>query len=219
MNRISLKKYRKLRTDSHSIVWHNPVLAQGLALPFAIAATTSLMNGVTLSAIMLGVVMVPAGLYRAFGAKTEGWLRPVLYSTANILVVWVFMNFVAGIQPAVIDSLGIYLPMVAVNTITMRLVSDDFAGGAGFVKQAFLNWVGLAVVICIISAIREVLGAGTLWGMAVSIGIPSLSPVLYPFGGFIIVGFLAAGLKGANRLIMRMLSQRGRKRTGRAAHE
>lgn len=219
MNRISLKKYRKLRTDSRSIIWRNPVLAQGLALPFAIAASTSLMNGLALSAIMLGVILIPALLYHAFGARIEDWLRPIVYSTVNIFVVWGFMRFLAGFRPAIIDSLGIYLPMVAVNTITMRMVSDDFSEEGGAIRQAFLNWAGFAVIICLISAIREVLGTGTLLGISLNLGIPSLGPVLYPFSGFIIVGFFAAGLKGANRLVMRLLSRRGIRRAGGAARD
>lgn len=208
MNKANLRKYRKLRAESGHILWDNPVLAQGLALPFAIAATTSLKNGVALSAAMLGALIVPALIFRQIGSRLESWLRPVLYSGVNLIVMLVLMRLFSG-WPDVIDSLGIYLPMVVANTLIMYLVSDASGGQSGGVIVRAINlWAGYSFAVCFLSALRELLGAGTLWGVPVNLKIPSMSPLLYPFGGFILVGFVAAGLKGLDRLTLRLLSRR-----------
>lgn len=198
MLRTNLKKYRKFRDETRNLLWKNPVLAEGLALPFAIAATTSLINGIVLSLAMLGAVMVPAIAYHVYGTSVSGWLKPVLYSTINIFVVLIAVLLLSG-TPAIIDSLGIYLPMVALNTITMRMVSDDYNESGNPVHNAFFSWVGFSAVILVLSAIRELIGLGTLFGQPVSIGLPVLSPVAFTFSGFILVGFLAAAVRCADR--------------------
>jgi electron transport complex protein RnfE len=217
--RATLRKYRKIRTESGHILWNNPVLTQGLALPFAIAATTSLKNGVVLSAAMLGALVCSALVYRRFGARFEVWMHPILYSSVNLLVLLGFMRIISG-WPAVIDSLGIYLPMVASNTLIMHMASGGLKAEGSALVQSLRIWAGFSFAVCFLSALRELLGAGTLWGIPMGVGIPSLSPMLYPFGGFILVGFVAAGLKGLDRLTLRILSRRGTlKREGGVAGE
>ena len=57
------------------------------------------------------------------------------------------------------------------------------------------------MVICLVSAIREIWGNGTIWGYPCE-GIVPVSGMLLPFSGFILLGFLASPLhKLRDRLI------------------
>ena len=66
--------------------------------------------------------------------------------------------------------------------------------------DAVWTTVGFSCVMCLVSAIREIFGKGTLWDMPIGSFEGNVS-FLLPFTGFIIVGFLAAGARWLTPLL------------------
>lgn len=74
---------------------------------------------------------------------------------------------------------------------------------------------GFALAACAVGALRELLGKGTLMGRPAE-GMPfSVPAVLLPFAGFLIVGFLAAGIQKLRHFLNKPI----RKQKERARHE
>jgi len=60
--------------------------------------------------------------------------------------------------------------------------------------------VGFSLVMCIVSAFREILGKGTIWDAPIGKMQGNIS-FLLPFMGFIIIGFLAAAISKINMIL------------------
>ena len=181
----------------NGLIFRNPIVMEALGLFPIIAGGTSLKNGVVLSAVM-GFVMIPICLCTsAFGAKIAPWVRAALYVlfTALLLVPATFIaNFF--MPNTVITVSTLFIPLIAVNAlITVRAERYSIKHGLfpTFI-DTLANVLGFALVICSVSAIREILGSATLWGNALPWENKAYGLVM-PFGGFIILGFMSAFIK------------------------
>jgi len=98
-------------------------------------------------------------------------------------------------MPDLAESLGIFIPLIVVNCIILAR-AEAFAS-KNSVGLSALDGLGMGLgftlALSLISAVRELLGAGTLWGVQI-LGAayePMLVFILAP-GGFIVLGLLIA---------------------------
>lgn len=180
-----------------SFLLNNIVLIQAIGICPILAVSTSLKNGVVLS-LCTAAVLVPASLFMSFfGENIPSWLRPPIYTVGAALI----LLGAAAITDSFIShelyaSLYVFLPLTAVNT----LVSYR-AGGFSVSHQpvvaltdSIASTLGFGLVICMISALREALASGTLWGVPVNTGL-RLPESALPFAAFILLGFMSALLQ------------------------
>ena len=102
---------------------------------------------------------------------------------------------VKAFVPALDSALGIFLPLIVVNCIILGR-AESFAG-KNPVLPSILDGVGMGlgftIALTIMGSIREIIGAGTWFGMQIipkSID-PMLILILAP-GGFFVFGILMA---------------------------
>lgn len=88
------------------------------------------------------------------------------------------------------------MPLLAVNSL-IALHCERFAVKHNF-KATALDAVSAgfsyAAVILIVGVVREILGSGTVYSVKLNIPV-KLPGLLMPFGGFLLLGFMAAALK------------------------
>ncbi len=185
----------------NGILARNPVLVAAMGMCPVVAAGVTLKNGVALS-ILLGALLVPSCvlssvLYR----RLPRWLRtPALVMGAAVLyagAAWALSRMTYNMPAA----LGIYAPIMVVNSIVISR-SEQFAARHTVLPaltDAVSSALGFSVVVCFCSAVRELLAFGTLWGKTVLSGYQSISAVALPCFGFVILGYLAAAVKGIRR--------------------
>ena len=99
--------------------------------------------------------------------------------------------------PDLNKSLGVFIPLIVVNCIILAR-AEAFAsknGPVASIVDGITMGVGYTLALILISAIRELLGNGTLAGLKImgSSYKPMLIAIL-PAGGFIILGCLIAGI-------------------------
>jgi H+/Na+-translocating ferredoxin:NAD+ oxidoreductase subunit E len=116
-------------------------------------------------------------------------------------------------------SLGIYIPLVAVNCIVLERVADPDAGrrsqkhGSRIFRalwKAGVSGAGFAISLIVISLVRETLGSGTITlfpvgnfsGTLVVAGIAAAPAraLIYAGGGLLCLGYLAGAVRLAGRL-------------------
>lgn len=184
----------------NGLLFKNPVLIGAIGLCPVIAAGTSLKNGAALSLILV-ILLVPACLLFSFiGEYIPMWLRPpVLLVLAGALYIPARL-LTEQLLPDVLPAMGIYAPLMAANAIITSRAKNfavrhiyyaaavDAAGCAA----------GFAAVICVASAIREVMISGSLWGHALFPQFAGLPAARYVSMGFILIGFLAAVIQNVN---------------------
>ena len=185
-------------------VLDNPVLVLGLSLGPVIAISQSLKAGVSLS-VAFSIIIVPVLVIFGFiPVKLPKSLRIILCSLLSCVFFVPAFWFAKTIFPEVNDKVGIFLPLMVVNPI---ISSRSSVAIKDYVPlRSMLNGLETALsfslVMCIVSLIREIIGTGTVWDKPV-LNITGNISFLLPFMGFIIVGFLAAGVK---KLIMLNIS-------------
>ncbi|MFR9189382.1 MAG: Rnf-Nqr domain containing protein [Anaerotruncus massiliensis (ex Togo et al. 2019)] len=80
------------------------------------------------------------------------------------------MPLILPISPEVADSLGIYVPILSINTILLTLCAR-YERPADRPVMALVDAaaysLGFALAMCLIAFFRELLGAGSLWWVPV----------------------------------------------------
>lgn len=175
----------------------NTVLVQGLGICPIIAVGTTLQNAVALTVCTFAVLLPSSLLMSAIGKKLSPVLRAPLYTLLAMLMM-VACAFVMNtyVSPELYASLYVFLPLMAVNTLFTY-----HAGGFSIGRHPLLaltdaagTSLGFGLVICIVSALREMATGGTIWGYDLGFTV-RLPEVAYPFAAFILIGFMAALLQ------------------------
>lgn len=115
---------------------------------------------------------------------------------AFIVVIATFVTIVEMVMnayvPALADSLGIFIPLIVVNCIVLGR-AESFASKNGLIPSLFDGLgigLGFTLALTLLGALREFLGTGKIFSMAVyPEQFGSLIFVLAP-GAFIVLGYL-----------------------------
>ncbi|WRS26664.1 Rnf-Nqr domain containing protein [Oscillospiraceae bacterium MB08-C2-2] len=215
LNLQAAKNYRKKHKYSGYLLRNNPVLTMGLALPFAVVATTSMKNGVSMALEMM-MIHLPTMLLALLIKKNlpmPRWLRIL----ANVMISTVFMVLARAVIVRLFqdipNSMGAYLYLLSINSMTLLQADtmDRKTPVEAALAASFASAMGFALVVCSLSFFREVAGNGTIWGVAVPWGF-KLRGLLTPFSGFILVGVMVAFFRSLNRRVLGLLLLTNRNR-------
>ncbi len=183
----------------------NIVLVQAIGLCPIIAIGVNLKYGVTL-AVCTALVLLPASLFMSLlGDRLPPWSRAPLYTVgAAAILLGAAVVIDRFISHELYAALYLFLPLMAVNT----LVSYR-AGGfsvshepAVALTDALASSLGFGLVICLVSALREIASSGTLWDIPLDIDL-RLPEAALPYAAFIMLGFMAAFLQWLKSLLAR----------------
>lgn len=192
---FGIKRSEAGRIALSGLIYQNPTFVLLLGMCPTMATTTSLQNGVGMGLSTAAVL--------ACSNLAISLLRKVIPNEVRIAsYVVVIATFVTAVDllmqafiPSLSEALGLYIPLIVVNCIILGR-AEAFASknepGKSFLDGVFTG-LGFTGALAILGAIREILGAGTIWG----IPVPVLSAypaglILSPCGGFITLGCLIA---------------------------
>lgn len=172
---------------------HNPVLTQAIGICSIAAIFTTLKLGVIMSLILSAVLIVCEVLSALVLKKLSRWLRISVYMLISVALLIPMMFLLDKNNSELYASMGIYLPLLAVNSLIV-IRCEKFAVKNN-VKLALFDAiaasVGFVAASAVVGAIREILAYGTIWGKSVSVPV-KLSGMALPFGGLVVLGFVAA---------------------------
>ncbi len=183
-------------TFVENAVTRNIVLTQAMGICPIIAAGVTLRNGVVLT-VCTAAVLLPLGfIMPLFGNRLPTWVRPVVYVLlATLMLVGAAFLLENYISPELYAQLYLYIPLIAVNMLHAHGSSmTRSTHPIETVIEALGSTLGFGMVICAISAIREVVSFGTIWGNPVDIE-RTLPEAVAPFAAFIMLGFMSAFLQ------------------------
>lgn len=188
-------KNKYLSVFTNGLLRENPTLRLVLGTCPTLAVTTAAVNGIGMG-IAATVVLVCSNAVIAL-------LRNVIPEKVRIpAFITIIAGFVSVVQmlvkafaPSIDQSLGIYLPLIVVNCII--LARAEMFASKNAVVPSILDGLGMGIgftaVLTLMGSIRELLGAGTLFGITVTKNF--MSPMiifLLPPGGFFVFGMLIA---------------------------
>ena len=181
------------------LLTQNPVLVQMLGLCSTMAITTSIMNGLGMGVSVLIILTAANVVISAIRKIVPDKIRIAMF----IVVIAGFVTIVDLLLQAfaqdIAESLGVFIPLIVVNCIILAR-AESFASKNKPLAAAvdgLCQGVGYTLVLLVMSAIRELLGSGTLAGTAVFPGEYAAQMMALPVGGFLTLGFLIALMQWA----------------------
>lgn len=197
----NLKEKLSLKGSLDYIFFANPVLAGGLVIGELAAGAANLQSGVALAITFLFVTMPVLLFAAAVGKFLPKWSRIMVYMLISGAMLLPSYFACRSISATVLDSVGIYLPLLAVSTVPALYsmqVSEKHDLPKAFFDGLFIS-LGFGLAAVFLGGIREIIGFGSLWGVKFSEN--SFSAVRLPFWGFILLGFMAAGVSAVRALL------------------
>ncbi len=190
------KKVSKLAILTKGIIKENPVLVLLLGTCPTLATTSSALNGlgmgVSATAVLICSNIVISLLAKFIPDKVRIPCYIVVIAGFVTVVQFVLQAFV----PALYASLGLFIPLIVVNCIILGR-AEMFAAKNGPIDSA-LDGIGMGLgftlALGMMGAIREIIGAGTIFGVALPwlSAHPILVIALAPGGFFVYACLIAA---------------------------
>lgn len=180
---------------SNGLFKENPTFRLVLGTCPTLAVTTAVFNGIGMG-IAAAAVLIGSNLIISLIKKiVPNEVRIPIYVVVIATFVTVVQMLIQAFSPELDKQLGIFIPLIVVNCIILAR-AEAFAA-----KNPPLNSVmdgigmglGFTVALTIISAVREILGAGTFFGMQLfGAGFEPALIMILPPGGFLVFGLSIA---------------------------
>lgn len=190
------KNFKRKLTRLNMIFLRNPILVEGLAVATAVMTTTKLIDA-TAVCIALWVMALPTALIVfPLNNKFPHYAKAVIYAIlASLMYIPAYFLVRSYSQQAVAD-LTIYLPLLVVSEVIIARNEKKTKRRrfSAYSINTVFDLVGITIVLFVVAAIREFFAYGTFYG--IDLGVKFKIPVVTEeFMGFIIVGYLCAGLR------------------------
>ena len=185
----------KLKVFSNGLLKENPSLRLVLGTCPTLAVTTLAVNGLGMGLAATFVLVCSNIALSALRTIIPDKVRLPAYITVIATFVTVLQMLVKAFVPALDSALGIFLPLIVVNCIILGR-AEMFASKNSIGLSA-LDGLGMGLgftgTLVVMGSVREVLGAGTLFGIQVMpAAVDPMTVFITPPGGFFVFGCLMA---------------------------
>lgn len=171
----------------------NPVFVAVLGMCPALAVTNSAINALAMGVATMFVLMFSSLLVSLLRKAIPKQVRITAYIVIIATFVTVIDFFLAAFTPEIHKELGAFIALIVVNCLILGR-QESFASknkpGLALMDAAGMS-LGFTIALLSIGIIREILGNGSLFGLALfgSSFEPWVVMILPP-GGFFTLGFL-----------------------------
>ena len=181
------------------LLTENPVLVQLLGMCSTLAITTSISNGLGMGVSVL-IILTCSNIVISLLRKI---IPDQIRIAAYIVVIAGFVTMVDLLLQAyfqdIAESLGVFIPLIVVNCIILAR-AESFASKNKVLPSAvdgICQGIGYTLVLLVMSAIRELLGSGSLAGNQIFPAEYGALMMALPVGGFLTLGCLIALMQWA----------------------
>lgn len=180
---------------SKGIIKENPVLRLVLGCCSTLAVTTAAGNAIGMGLATTFVLVCSNAVISLMRKIIPNKVRIPAYITIIAGFVTIVQLFIKAFSPALEKALGVFLPLIVVNCIILGR-AEMFAS-KNRVLPSIVDGLGMGVgftaTLLLMGIIRELLGAGTVFGLPVLSGfVEPIIIFLLPPGGFFVFGMLTA---------------------------
>lgn len=178
------------------VLLRNPILVQVIGLCPAVAAAADLYVSVLLSVLVTGLLILCECISSLLLKKIPRRARVAIYFVIGLIVCAETAFFLEQNAPELRERAGIYLSLMAASSVVALRCEKCAVNQKLHISflDALANGVGTSLVLLASGLVRGLLGSGMIGDWQV-FSAPPLRGLAMPFGGFIVLGFLAAFLK------------------------
>lgn len=190
----------KLNIILSGIVRNNPTFVLVLGMCPTLGTTTSAGNGMGMGLATMAVLIMSNLVISLIKNIIPDKVRIPAFIVVIASFVTIIQMLMQAYVPALYGALGVFIPLIVVNCIILGR-AEAFASKNSVAASAvdgICQGIGYTVVLLILSAFRELLGAGTLLGIQImpSSYVPA-GMLTLPVGGFLCLGTLIAIMQWA----------------------
>ncbi|MCK5583332.1 MAG: electron transport complex subunit E [Elusimicrobiales bacterium] len=178
------------------IVKENPVWVALLGLCPVLAVTTTVINGLGMGLATTFVLLGSNIVISLIGKLIPSKVRIPCYIVVIATFVTIVDLLIQAFSPALNKSLGIFIPLIVVNCMILGR-AEAFASRNKLwysILDALGMGIGFTLALFLLSAIREILGSGTIFGIAIAGNMPPILIFVLPPGAFAALGFIVAAV-------------------------
>ncbi len=179
---------------NNGIVKENPTFVLLLGMCPTLATTTSARNGLSMGLATMAVLICTNFVISCIKSLTPDKVRIPVFVVVIASFVTVLQLIIKAYLPEIDKDLGIFIPLIVVNCIILGR-AEAFACKHTPLASIFDGigiGLGFTMALTFLGMVRELFGAGSLFGATI---LPETSNVLLfvlPPGAFISLGFLTA---------------------------
>ena len=171
----------------------NPTFRLLIGMCPTLAVTTAALNGIGMG-LSTAVVLICSNVVISLLRKV---IPDKIRIPAYIVVIATFVTIVEMVLqayiPSLYEALGLYIPLIVVNCIILGR-AEAFASKNGAVASlgdGIGMGLGFTVALTILGSIREILGAGTIFGISLfGEAFEPMGMMIMPPGAFLTLGLL-----------------------------
>lgn len=189
------EKKSLLQEFTKGIIKENPVLRLVLGCCATLAVTTAASNAIGMGAATTFVLVCSNAVISLLRNVIPNKVRIPAFITIIAGFVTIVQMFIKAFSPALDTALGVFLPLIVVNCIILGR-AEMFAS-KNKVLPSIIDGLGMGVgftaAMLAMGIIRELFGAGTVFGIPILSNF--MEPIiifLLPPGGFFVFGMLIA---------------------------
>lgn len=186
----------KLHIIWEGILPSNPVLVLLLGMCATLGTTSSASNGLMMGLATAAVLICSNSVISMIKSLVPDKVRIPVFIVVIATFVTLLQLAIRAWAPALEQSLGLFIPLIVVNCILLGR-AEAFASRHNVADSALDGLgcgIGFTFALTLLGAVRELLGAGSLFGVPLySEDFGMLVFVLAP-GAFIALGYLIAAV-------------------------
>lgn len=183
-----------IKTITNGIIKENPTFVLLLGMCPTLATTTSATNGMSMGLATMFVLICSNFVISLIKNVVPDMVRIPVFVVVIAAFVSILQMLMEAYMPSINKSLGIYIPLIVVNCIILGR-AEAFAcknNPLASICDGIGMGLGFTVALTLLGSVRELIGAGTLFGVTL---LPENCNVLLfvlPPGAFITLGYLIA---------------------------
>jgi len=181
----------KFQLITKGIIKENPTFVLLLGMCPTLGTTTSAINGMGMGLATMFVLILSNIFISAVAKQIPDKVRIPCYIVIIAAATTVLQLVMQAYVPDLYATLGLFIPLIVVNCIVLGR-AEAFAAKNGIVSSALDGLgigLGFTLSLTVLGAVREILGAGSFFGMELLPGDGITAFVLAP-GAFIVLGYL-----------------------------
>lgn len=178
----------------NGIIKENPTFVLLLGMCPTLATTTSATNGMSMGLATMFVLICSNVVISLIKNLTPDKVRIPVFVVVIASFVTILQLCLKAFLPEINKSLGLFIPLIVVNCIILGR-AEAFACKNGAVASMFDGigiGLGFTLGLTLLGAVRELLGAGSLFGLVLLPETLNILLFVLPPGAFITLGYLIA---------------------------
>ena len=179
---------------TNGLVKENPIFVLLLGMCPTLATTTSAINGLSMGLATMFVLICSNIVISCIKSITPDKVRIPVFIVVIASFVTILQLCIKAYLPAIDEALGLFIPLIVVNCIILGR-AEAFACKNNPVASMFDGigiGLGFTFALTLLGMVRELFGAGSLFGFVLLPEVCNILVFVLPPGAFITLGYIIA---------------------------